>query len=50
MKLHNKVGECVTSRQPIADIILQGLAEIPLRGDGGLKHRTELMEYKYDVA
>ena len=50
MKLHNKVGEFVTSRQPIADIILQGLAEIPLRGDGGLKHRTELMEYKYDVA
>lgn len=49
-KLHHKVGEFVTSRQPIADIILQGLAEIPLRGEDGLKHRTELMEYKYDVA
>lgn len=50
MKLHYKVGEFLASRQPVADIVLQGLAEIPLRGYDGLKHRTELMEYKYDVA
>lgn len=24
------------------------LAEFPLKGDGGLKHRTGLMEYRYD--
>jgi hypothetical protein len=47
--LKRKVDEFLTSRQPVADIILRGLAAIPLRGYDGLKHRTELMEYKYDV-
>lgn len=48
--LKNKVDEFLTARQPIADLLLDGLASIPLRGHDGLKHRTELMEYRYDVA
>jgi len=49
-QLRDKVDEFLEVRQPIADIVLKGLAAIPLRGPDGLKHRTELMEYKYDVA
>lgn len=49
-ELKRKVDEFLTGRQPIADFVLNGLAEIPLRGHDGLKHRTELMEHKYDVA
>lgn len=49
MKLHQKVEEFLTGRQPVADIVLNELAAIPLFGNDGLKHRTGLMEYKYDV-
>jgi hypothetical protein len=49
-ELKQKVDAFVAQRQPIADIVLKGLANIPLRGHDGLKHRTHLMEYKYDVA
>lgn len=48
--LQQKVIDFLASRQSVAEIVLQGLAEIPLRGNDGLKHRTELMEYKYDAA
>lgn len=49
-ELKRKVDEFLTERQPIAGFVLNGLAGIPLRGNDGLKHRTELMEHKYDVA
>lgn len=31
------------------DYIVKGLGSLPLLGDGGLKHRTGLMEHRYDV-
>lgn len=49
-EIQKNISEYLERRQPLAGIILSGLAEIPLRGDGGLKHRTELMEYRYDIA
>ena len=32
------------------EYIVRGLGSLPLFGDGGLKHRTGLMEHRYDVA
>lgn len=49
-EIQRKISKFLEKRQPLAGIVLSGLAEIPLRGDGGLKHRTELMEYRYDIA
>ncbi|WP_250478858.1 MULTISPECIES: ABC-three component system middle component 5 [unclassified Caballeronia] len=49
-ELKQKIDAFIEQRQPVADIVLKGLADIPLRGHDGLKHRTDLMEYKYDVA
>lgn len=34
---------------PFIHILIQELALIPLRGESGLKHRTNLMEYRYDT-
>jgi hypothetical protein len=48
-ELMQKVMEFLKERQPLANIILTALAALPLRGLDGLKHRTHLMEYKYDV-
>ena len=48
--IQRKISEFIDKRQPLAGIVLSGLAEIPLRGDNGLKHRTELMEHRYDLA
>lgn len=45
-----KVDHFLSSRQPITNVVVNHLASIPLRGHDGLKHRTELLEYKYDVA
>jgi hypothetical protein len=49
-ELKQKVDAFIAQRQPVADVVLKELASIPLRGHDGLKHRTDLMEYKYDVA
>jgi hypothetical protein len=48
--LQNSIKGFLDARQPLADFILQDLSKIPLRGHDGLKHRSEMMEYKYDVA
>lgn len=48
--LRDSIKGFLDARQPLADFILNGLSKIPLRGHDGLKHRTEMMEYKYDVA
>lgn len=42
--------EFLTNREPVASVVLNDLADLPLRGENGLKHRTQMMEYKYDVA
>ncbi|WP_087687706.1 ABC-three component system middle component 5 [Pandoraea sp. PE-S2R-1] len=49
-ELQLRVEEFLEQRQPLAQTILYGLSAIPLRGHDGLKHRTALMEYRYDVA
>ncbi|MFV0672891.1 ABC-three component system middle component 5 [Variovorax sp. tm] len=46
----SKISGFLAQRDPLAGIILFGLGALPLRGDDGLKHRTSLMEYRYDVA
>lgn len=33
----------------VLGFLLKDLATIPLRGLNGLKHRTELLEYRYDI-
>lgn len=47
--LKAKTSEFLLQREPISNFVLRQLAEIPLRGEDGLKHRTELMEYRYDI-
>lgn len=32
----------------LIDFVMTGLSELPLHGNGGLKQRTGLMEYRYD--
>ncbi|WP_321890542.1 MULTISPECIES: ABC-three component system middle component 5 [Burkholderia cepacia complex] len=48
--IQSKIDLFLSQREPLAKTILYGLGDIPLRGHDGLKHRTELMEYRYDVA
>lgn len=50
VEIGKKIAEFIEKRQPVAGIVLKSLALLPLRGDNGLKHRTELMEYRYDIA
>lgn len=38
-----------TSDRGALDYIINGLASLPLLGENGLKHRTGLMEHRYDV-
>lgn len=38
------------NKKQISDFIVEKLSQLPLSGHDGLKHRTELMEYRYDVA
>ncbi len=35
---------------PVVEGVLSGLSQIPLLGHDGLKHRSQLMEYRYDYA
>lgn len=49
-ELKLKVDAFLMGRQAIAKIVLDGLASIPLRGIDGLKHRTKLIEHRYDIA
>lgn len=48
--LKAKLDEFLNVNQPVADSILNGLSQIPLLGHDGLKHRSQLMEYRYDYA
>lgn len=48
--LSTKVRSFRTSSQPLVSFIIDKLSEVPLSGVGGLKQRTGLMEYRYDVA
>jgi hypothetical protein len=50
VELHLKVREFLDTRKDITEAVLKGIATIPLLGVDGLKHRSELMEFRYDVA
>ncbi|MCF7535413.1 ABC-three component system middle component 5 [Pseudomonas petrae] len=39
----------LTAQAEILKFLSNGLAQIPLRGLDGLKHRTALLEYRYDT-
>lgn len=46
--IREKIVVFLESRQPIAEFVLRELAAIALGGSDGLKHRTQLMDHKYD--
>jgi len=48
--LQEKIDLAVADAGPKMDFIVRGLSEIPLLGFDGLKRRSGLMEYRYDVA
>lgn len=39
----------LTNRGQMASVVLNQLSKLPLRGAGGLKDRSMLMDYRYDV-
>lgn len=45
-----KLHEFLSVNSAVVDAVLNDLAKIPLLGNDGLKHRSQLMEYRYDVA
>lgn len=49
-ELQKKMEDFLDSNRNVNDVILKHLAQIHLRGIDGLKHRTMLMEHRYDVA
>jgi hypothetical protein len=48
--IRGKVDEILASLPQGVTYILNELTKFPLKGDGGLKHRTGLLEYRYDNA
>lgn len=50
ISLETRISDFLASRPEIGDFILHDLAMLPLRGVNGLKHRTGLLEYKYDIS
>ncbi|WP_175730358.1 ABC-three component system middle component 5 [Burkholderia ambifaria] len=48
--LKEKLNAFVSANGPMIEGILTGLSQIPLRGPDGLKHRSQLMEHRYDFA
>lgn len=49
-ELNIALQKATMEQKAALDFIIGTLAEIPLLGNNGLKHRTGLMEYRYDVA
>lgn len=48
--VEEKLQEFLSLNSIVVDAVLNDLAKIPLLGKDGLKHRSELMEYRYDIA
>jgi hypothetical protein len=48
--LDEKLKTFLDEGGPVVTGVLKGLSAIPLLGHDGLKHRTQLMEYRYDFA
>lgn len=47
--LNVSVTSFIDNASPFINILIQELSLIPLRGESGLKDRTNLMEYRYDT-
>ncbi|WP_080756058.1 ABC-three component system middle component 5 [Pseudomonas brassicacearum] len=47
--LSESLSNYVEGNGEVMDFLSKDLAHIPLRGLNGLKHRTELLEYRYDL-
>ncbi|AFK70185.1 hypothetical protein YSA_06343 [Pseudomonas putida ND6] len=45
----SKISEHLQKNREITEFILNSLSKLPLRGLDGLKHRTGLLEYRYDT-
>ena len=45
-----KMGRSFEECPEVANFVVYQLGTFPLKGDGGLKHRTGLLEYRYDNA
>lgn len=50
IELGAKVNNYLAVNVEVAEFVLRQLASLPLRGLNGLKHRTGLLEYKYDIS
>jgi hypothetical protein len=48
-ELGEALNTAAEEQKTVLNFVIETLADIPLRGDNGLKHRTGLMEYRYDV-
>ncbi len=46
--LNSCINSFIAKNENVSRFILDELSKIPLLGENGLKHRTELMEYRYD--
>lgn len=49
-ELRTTLSNAFTDNQPLVDYLVDKLGQIELLGIDGLKHRTNLMEHRYDVA
>ncbi|HAU4873700.1 hypothetical protein OR606_02215 [Aeromonas hydrophila] len=47
--LNSSVKSFIHDTSPFINVLVQELSLIPLRGESGLKDRTNLMEYRYDT-
>lgn len=47
--LTSRIEIALSNQDELREYILTKFTEIPLMGDGGLKQRTGLMEYRYDT-
>jgi len=48
--LKERLDAFLSTNGPVVEGVLNGLSQVPLLGHDGLKHRSQLMEYRYDFA
>jgi len=48
-QIQEKISAFETSLGEIFEFLVKELSSIPLQGINGLKHRTDLLEYRYDI-
>ena len=49
-ELKQKIAEAMQNSSKAIDLVVEKLGSLPLQGIDGLKHRTGLMEHRYDIA